>query len=142
MGHVPPGPVPPEGAGPDLPGRQHRGAGAPRATLRGRPLGRLGEDVAAGFLRARGATLVARNPHQGRGEIDLLARIGREMVAVEVKTRRAGGSMDPAEAFDPAKAARVRKVAAGLRPPAFRVDLVTVVVGDEGVTVRWVPRAG
>lgn len=83
---------------------------------------------------------MARNPRQGRGEIDLLARLGGEVVAVEVKTRRAGGNMDPAEAFDLAKAARVRKVAAGLRPPAFRVDLVTVVVGDDGVTIRWVPR--
>lgn len=84
---------------------------------------------------------MARNPREGRGEIDLVVRIDRELVAVEVKTRRAGGSMDPAEAFDPVKAARVRKVAAGLRPPALRIDLITVVVSDDGVTIRWVPRA-
>lgn len=62
-----------------------------------------------------------------------------EAVAVEVKTRRHG---EPVEAFTPDKAARVRRVATRLTPPARRVDLVAVTVGSEGVWIRWVPGAG
>lgn len=85
--------------------------------------------------------ILARNPRYGRGEVDLLARLGRELVAVEVKARRAPG-MDPSEAFTPPKAAQVRRVASCLGRPVRRVDLVAVTVGKEGVWVRWVPWAG
>ncbi len=85
--------------------------------------------------------MVARNPRKGRGEIDLLVRFDRQLAAVEVKTRLGEAGMDPAEAFTPEKAAQVRRLAANLRPPAYRVDLVAVTVGREGVAVRWVPGA-
>lgn len=64
-----------------------------------------------------------------------------ETIAVEVKTRGAGPA-DPAERFTPAKAAKVRQAARRLPRRASRIDLVTVSLGDDGVDIRWVPRAG
>ncbi len=102
---------------------------------------RFGEEVAAGFLCRRGASIAGRNVRSGRGEIDLLAVVGGRRVAVEVKTR-AHGSGDPLDGFGPDKAARVRRAAAALDPPVHRVDLVTVTVTGDGVAVRWLPEAG
>ena len=98
----------------------------------------FGERLAAQFLADRGARIVARNVRAGRGEIDLLVRFGRQLAAVEVKTRH---DADPLEAFTPEKARRVREAAARLRPPVHRIDLVAVRLTDAGVEIRWQPRA-
>lgn len=103
-------------------------------------LARFGESVAAEFLSRRGARILGRNVRVGRDEIDLVVTFGAERVAVEVKARGTGG--DPLAAFDDAKAAKVRRAAHRLRPPAYRVDLVAVSVAPDGVSVRWVPRSG
>ena len=91
--------------------------------------------------------MLARNVRVGRGEIDIVARVGGETAAVEVRSRWAvgkGGSPDPLEAFDAAKARQVRKLASEL-PPSLRtsrVDLIAVRFGDEGVELLWTPRVG
>ncbi len=82
--------------------------------------------------------MLARNVRAGRGEIDLVVRIGGEVAAVEVKTS-SGGPVDPLESFTAEKEARVRRAAAALDPPVHRLDLVTVVIGPAGVAFRWVP---
>ncbi|MBT8217123.1 MAG: YraN family protein [Acidimicrobiia bacterium] len=92
--------------------------------------------MAADFLTRRGATIIGRNLRAGRGEIDILARWGHTVVAVEVKTRRGG---DPLLAFTPAKEQRVRAAMALVRPAPHRLDLVTVAVSASGVDIRWLP---
>lgn len=67
------------------------------------PKGRDGEDQAAGFLEARGLSIVARNVRGGGGEIDLVARDGGTIVFVEVKWRRDASRGAPAEAVTPFK---------------------------------------
>lgn len=57
-------------------------AGAPR-----RELGRLGEQLAAAYLKRRGVRVLARNVRTRHGEIDLIAWDGRTLAFVEVKTR-------------------------------------------------------
>jgi putative endonuclease len=81
---------------------------------------------------------MARNARSGRGEIDLVVRFGSRVVAVEVKTRR-GHGIDPIDAFTARKAGMVRHTARGLVPPAHRVDLVAVTIGETGVDIRWLP---
>lgn len=49
--------------------------------------GRWGEDLAVDFLRRHGFEILARNWRAGRAEVDILARDGDVLVAVEVKTR-------------------------------------------------------
>lgn len=98
-------------------------------------LGRFGESVAAMFLQARGCVIVARNVETADGEIDLIARVDGELTAVEVRTARRDDEWPYLMSVD--KERQVRRVAAGLDPPVFRVDLVTVLVGVSGVRVRW-----
>ncbi|MCK9172472.1 MAG: YraN family protein [Desulfuromonas sp.] len=50
-------------------------------------LGRWGEDYAAAYLQRRLFRILARNFRTRCGEIDLIARRGRLLVFVEVKTR-------------------------------------------------------
>lgn len=50
-------------------------------------IGRLGEDLAADFLKKDGYSIVKRNLHLGRNEIDIIAEDKNYIVFVEVKTR-------------------------------------------------------
>ena len=50
-------------------------------------IGRLGEELAADFLKNDGYTIVAQNVHLGKQEIDIIAQDSDFLVFVEVKTR-------------------------------------------------------
>ena len=68
-------------------------------------IGKLGEDLASDFLIKDGYTVVARNVHMGRNEIDIIAEDKDFLVFVEVKTRtclypESGGFGIPATAVD------------------------------------------
>ena len=52
-------------------------------------LGRRAETVAVWLLRLKGYVILARRERTPVGEIDIVARRGRTLVAVEVKARRA-----------------------------------------------------
>lgn len=95
--------------------------------------GEIGEDLAALLLASRGYRIVARNVRFGRREIDLVAERGRLLVAVEVKWRSGGGSLEGA--WSPAQRRRAgeavllamgdaRFAGAGSRP--WRFDLLTI----------------
>jgi putative endonuclease len=74
-------------------------------------VGRFGEQVAAGYLADAGLSIVERNWRCADGEIDIIARDGPVLVIVEVKTRSSLAFGDPAEAVNPAKADRLRRLA-------------------------------
>lgn len=72
--------------------------------------GLRGESLAAWWLRLRGYRILARNWRHPAGEIDILARRGRLLVAVEVKWR---GEQDrAAEAIQAAQRRRIAQAAA------------------------------
>jgi putative endonuclease len=50
--------------------------------------GRTGERIAAWWLRLQGWRIVGERVRTARGEVDLIARRGRILAFVEVKTRR------------------------------------------------------
>jgi len=50
-------------------------------------LGKIGEDLACRELERRGYAILARRYRRARGELDIVARHGRTVVFVEVKTR-------------------------------------------------------
>jgi len=74
-------------------------------------LGRLGEDVAARYLQAKGYSIIERNFRCPLGEIDIIARQGGEMVFVEVKTRTTQDVARPGDSVTAAKQSRIAKVA-------------------------------
>ena len=75
--------------------------------------GRIGEDLAHRFLRARGCTVVARNYRtlSGSGEIDLVVWDGGKLAFVEVKTRSSDEFGPPESAVDAEKRERVERAA-------------------------------
>jgi putative endonuclease len=77
-----------------------------------RPLGQLGERLAAEHLTRRGFRIVERNYRTRWGELDIVAFDGRTLVFCEVKTRHlAPGAGHPFEAIRSRKRAQVRKMA-------------------------------
>lgn len=77
---------------------------------------------------------MGRNLIVGGGEIDLLAVLAGQMVAVEVRCRRHG---DPVDEITEGKIRRVLRAAREVG--AGRVDLVAVRLDAAGALVRWIP---
>lgn len=115
---------------------------AKRETARAR-LGRRAEGLVCRRLEARGYTIVGRNVRVGRREIDLIARRGRTLAFVEVRSRRHGGFVSPLETIGPAKIANVRAAARewvrarGLRGFALRFDAAAVTFEQPRGTVDY-----
>ena len=72
-----------------------------------RKIGAQGESFAAQILQKRGMEILLRNYYTPYGEIDLIVRDGGYIAFVEVKTRRAGSLVRPAEAVDRRKQKRI-----------------------------------
>jgi len=110
--------------------------------------GRLGEDMAHRYLRARGCTVVARNyrPRGGAGEIDLVAWKEGRLLFVEVKTRASGDFGAPETAVDLEKRESLRHAARdyarrrGVEWPRVRFDIVSIVL-QRPARVEWIQDA-
>lgn len=127
----------------------HRTA-ATAGRIRGRPaslygmtkatqaVGAYGERLAARYLIESGMAVLDRNWRCPDGEIDIIARDGDDLVFCEVKTRRGDAYGDPVDAVVPAKAARLRRLAAqwlrtsGVQPAQVRFDVVSVLPQTRG----------
>ncbi len=57
-------------------------------SLTSQRLGKEAEATAERFLRRKGYTILDRNLRLGRGELDIVARMGGILIFVEVKARR------------------------------------------------------
>lgn len=101
-----------------------------------RALGAAGEEQAARWYLANGYTVVARNWRCREGELDLVVAKDRELVFVEVKTRRTERFGIPAEAVTPLKQKRLRTLAmrylrdTGTRAGSLRFDVVAILAGQ------------
>lgn len=73
--------------------------------------GRIGEDYACRMLIGQGAVIIARNYHSRWGEVDIIARKGRYLLFVEVKTRSIRHLAPPQAAVTPAKRRRILRTA-------------------------------
>lgn len=75
-------------------------------------LGRYGEDLAAQYLVRHGYEILARNATTRDGELDIVARDGKTLVFVEVKTRASLAAGEPLSAITEVKLAQLRRLAA------------------------------
>ena len=99
--------------------------------------GELGERIAAAFLKLKGFEIVDANVRVAGREVDLVARDGSAIVAVEVKLRWGRRFGAAVEAIDERKLARIRVALSGIarelgdaRSP--RIDVVTIDVDESG----------
>ncbi len=74
-------------------------------------IGRIGKDMVADFLKARGYIIFKRNFRSKYGEIDIVAENPQTVIFVEVKTREQGSLVDPAFAVDKFKQDKIIKTA-------------------------------
>lgn len=109
----------------------------PKAT-HNQQLGAKGEAIAAEYLEGLGFHILERNWRNRKGELDLIARDGDALVAVEVKTRSGSGYGNPLEAITAQKMARLRRLlldwirTTEARGVSLRVDAVGITLrGDE-----------
>ena len=123
----------------------------PPMTAARQRLGRYAETIVARELERRGWQILARNagPADVRGELDIVALDGRELVVVEVKAGRLGaaaGPVSPLEMVGPRKRARLRSLAAAWArehraelPPArgLRIDVVGLRIDPAGRVAEW-----
>ena len=123
--------------------------GASRRAAGQRALGASGERLAANWLAARGYQIVERNWRCAYGEIDVVADTGRELVFVEVKTRRGTATGTPEEAVTAAKRRKlvhstltyIQEHGWDERP--YRIDVLAVQLTPSGrvVEIRHYPHA-
>ena len=114
-----------------------------------RATGIRGEEEAARFLARCGYAILDKNVRTRDGEIDLVAKEGKTLVFVEVKTRKDLAGDPPQAAVNTRKQNRLGKLAhgylklRGLREMPCRFDVVAVIVNEEGgvKAIRHIPNA-
>jgi len=112
-----------------------------------RQLGDQGEDLAAAALKKQGYKILERNYVTPLGEIDLIARQGKTVVVVEVKTRKSTRFGSPQEAVSVTKQQRLRRLAdyylkdKRLAGMPVRFDVVAVTLADNVPQVEIIPNA-
>ena len=80
-------------------------------TLEKKKLGTRGEQIAVKYLQNRGYRILERNYRNRLGEIDIIARHGRDLVFIEVKTRTDNLFGSPFDSVTAAKQRQLSKVA-------------------------------
>ena len=70
-------------------------------------IGKIGEDMVADFLKSKGYIIVAKNYHSRFGEIDIIAENREYILFVEVKTRKKGSMVTPADAVNKQKQKKI-----------------------------------
>lgn len=99
-------------------------------------LGETGESIATTFLKGAGFSIVQRNFRCVCGELDIVARDGREIVFVEVKCRKNEDYGPPQLAVTPFKQRQISKAALvwlskrRLYDAEARFDVIAIVLRD------------
>jgi putative endonuclease len=108
--------------------------------------GALGEQLACQHLERKGLVILHRNWRHGHDELDIVARDGRFVVVVEVKTRSTDRFGHPEEAVGPAKARKLLRaadafIAATGTDLELRFDVVSVTLGPAEPAILHIPDA-
>jgi putative endonuclease len=109
--------------------------------------GKEGERVAAEYLSTCGLKILEQNFRCPAGEIDLVARDGKFIVFVEVRSRRSDKLCSPEESITVHKMRRIMKAALwylkerGATDSYMRFDVVAVRWGGEKPEINWIVNA-
>ena len=110
-------------------------------------VGNSGEEEAERYLKKKGYKVIGKNFFNttGRrlGEIDIIALDGKELVFVEVKTRKGlSGDTLPEESITPSKIYKLNKIAQyyikknNLWDCSYRFDAISIWIGDDQRLVK------
>jgi putative endonuclease len=109
--------------------------------------GDRGEAMAAEYLMKNGFLILQRNYRYQRGEIDIIANDGEELVFVEVKTRHSEAFGTPEESITSRKEDLLKRTAEGYcfehqidRTPC-RFDVVAIEQKKNGIEIRHIKNA-
>ncbi len=98
-------------------------------------IGRHGERVAVSWLRSQGCKILSRNYRGPKGgEIDIIARDGKLLLFVEVKTRIGTQPIRPLDAVDHHKQKLIERGARhwisqlGTARPTWRYDVMEIIL--------------
>ena len=103
-----------------------------------RMIGIRGEEEAARFLQRCGYAILDKNVRIRAGEIDLVAKDGKTLVFIEVKTGRDLVTDPPQASVNTRKQNKLGKLAQAylkskrLRDTSCRFDVVSVIYNDDG----------
>ena len=109
--------------------------------------GKEGESAAAEYLSKCGLKILERNFRCPSGEIDLVARDGKTIVFVEVRSRQADKRCSPEESLTVHKFRRLTKAALwylkqrGAADSYMRFDVVAVRWNGEKPELNWIVNA-
>lgn len=106
----------------------------------------MGEEIALAWLSARGLQLLDRNWRGGHKELDLVMESSDRVHVVEVKTMTPPLQIQPYEKVDARKqallmAAASRYIVEKHVRKEVQFDVVSVVLGEEGPLVEYIPEA-
>ncbi|TDT61593.1 YraN family protein [Fonticella tunisiensis] len=99
-------------------------------------IGSIGEDIARKYLIRNGYKILDKNYRTKFGEIDIIAKDGRYIVFIEVKSRKGSKFGYPREAVDSFKQNRLKNLATlyiankNLWDSMIRFDVVEVLLGE------------
>jgi len=99
--------------------------------------GKTGEDLAANYLEEKGHTILERNYSFERAEVDIVAYNGRQIIFVEVKTRKSTSFGEPEDSVTDAKKKSLFKVAEAwlyerkMDGAPVRFDIISVLLQPE-----------
>ena len=97
--------------------------------------GKLGEDIAAGYLERKGYKILERNYTYARVEVDVVCEYNNEIIFVEVKTRTSDQMAYPEQAVGKAKQKNIRLAAESFLEEnqitsSVRFDIIAVVKNE------------
>jgi len=79
--------------------------------IKNKALGKIGEDAASSYLSSSGYIIIEKNYSCKLGEIDIIAKKGRDLVFIEVKTRTNLSYGYPEESVSRYKIKKIKNVA-------------------------------
>lgn len=110
-------------------------------------IGKLGEDIAAHYLKQNGYTILDRNFECRQGEIDIIALDKKEVVFIEVKTRTSNKYGTPSEAVNKIKQKHMLQTIKyylyirNLSDEFVRIDVIEVYIKDNVYKVNHIKQA-
>lgn len=111
-------------------------------------IGDIGERAVSRYLRFRFYKIIARNYNCRWGELDIVAKRGKCLCFIEVKTRGEGSFGRPADAVDRVKQAKIIKSAYYfLKKNQYysefmrRFDVAEVYINDNKVKINYIQNA-